>query len=124
LVPIPPGAAAAVEDWLAVRGRAPGALFRRVLKGGRLVATGITAQAVYDVLTRRAAEAGVDDLSPHDLRRTYVGDLLDAGADLATAQRVAGHADPATTSRYDRRGDRTSRPAADLSHVPYARRRR
>jgi len=108
MVPIPPGAAAAVEDWLAVRGRAPGTLFRRVLKGGRIVANGITTQAVYDVLPR-AAGAGVDDLSPHDLRRTYVGDLLDAGADLSTVQQLAGHADVSTTARYDRRGARVRR---------------
>lgn len=112
--------AAALADWLAVRGRAPGPLFRRILKGGRVTVGGITTQAVYDVLMRRAAEAGVDDLSPHDLRRTWVGDLLDAGADLATAQQMAGHADVSTTARYDRRGARARRKAADLLHVPYA----
>ncbi len=83
----------------------------------------MTPQAVYNALQKRGAEAGVDDISPHDLRRTLVGDLLDAGADLPTVQRIAGHASPETTSRYDRRGDRTAQAAADLMHVPYARRR-
>ncbi len=82
----------------------------------------MTEQAVYGIVQKRATEAGVDDLSPHDLHRTYVGDLLDRGADIATVQRLAGHADVSTTARYDRRGGTARRAAADLLHVPYVRR--
>lgn len=52
-------------------------------------------------------------MKPHDLRRTVIGDLLDNGTDLATAQAIAGHADPRTTSRYDRRALDTKRDAVD-----------
>ncbi len=122
-VPLPPGAVAALADWLALRGDGEGPLFVPINKGGRLAPRRLTEQAVYGVLQKRAAEAGVDDLSPHDLRRTYVGDLLDRGADIATVQRLAGYADVSTTARYDRRGGAARRAAADLLHVPYARRR-
>jgi len=118
---IPVGnAAPALAEWLHVRGQESGPLFWGLgnrNRGGRL-----TDQAIYNMLRKRAKRAGVADLSPHDFRRTFVGDLLDAGADIVTVQKMAGHADPATTSRYDRRGKRARHKAASLLHVPYARR--
>jgi site-specific recombinase XerD len=96
-------------------------LFVRARRGGALDhgADALTGQAVYHVLRTRAAEAAVAAFSPHDLRRSYVGDLLDEGADLSVAQQLAGHASPTTTAGYDRRGERAKEQAASRLEVPY-----
>ena len=147
VVPVPPGAFHALRDYLEVRtaglyaGSGAGGeaspplspvyketplladtpLFVRARRGGRLVADAdaLTGQAVYHVLRTRAGQAGVAAFSPHDLRRTYVGDLLDEGADLSVAQQLAGHASPTTTAGYDRRGERAKEQAASRLDVPY-----
>ena len=113
-------AAPAIQDWLSVRGDEEGPLFWGL--GNRNRGERLTDQAVYNMLRKRAKLAGVKNLSPHDFRRTFVGDLLDAGADMATVQKMAGHASPTTTSRYDRRGQKTRHQAASLLHIPYKKR--
>ncbi len=124
------GADRAVNGWMGLRGMEPGALFLPVNKGGTIVRARadpdgevvparLSDQAVYDIVKRRHREAGVKKLSPHDFRKTFVGDLLDAVGDLSVAQQLAGHADPSTTARYDRRGERAKRKAAGHLHVPY-----
>lgn len=113
------GSRNALETWLAVRGEEPGALFFPVNKADRIVRRRMSDQAVYMLLRRLAEKASVSSFSPHDLRRTFIGDLLDAGADIVTVQALAAHASVSTTARYDRRGERTKRRAAELLHVPF-----
>jgi site-specific recombinase XerD len=117
------GAADALADWLTLRGQEPGPLFMAINKGGRLLAgRRMTPQAVYHILAARAERAGVADFSPHDLRRTFVSDLLEAGADIATVAKMAGHSNIQTTARYDRRPEQAKQAAAKLLHIPYRRR--
>lgn len=116
------GALDALADWLYFRGTAPGPLFTRIKKGGRILADGLTDQGIYHILRKRGEEAGAAAFTPHDLRRTFAGDLLDAGADLSTVQKLMGHAQANTTARYDRRGERAKRSAVQKLHVPYKRR--
>jgi site-specific recombinase XerD len=113
------GANRALEDWLVLRGHDPGPLFWPINKVGRLTNRRMSTQAIYNLLVKRAAEAGVEHFSPHDLRRTLAGDLLDAGADIVTVQKILAHANVQTTARYDRRPEETKRKAASLIHVPY-----
>ena len=103
------GAAAALEEWLALREsptptNGSAALFTRLRKGGTVTALRLTDSGVMHVLQHRALAAGVPSFSPHDIRRTFIGDLLDAGADISTVQRLAG-----TRQRTDDRAVRSTR---------------
>lgn len=103
-----------LDRWLQARGGLPGPLLCRVTRGGSIQMKGIGEQAIYNALRRRLDRAGIDGCSPHDLRRTFVSDLLDRGADVGTVRDLAGHAHVQTTLRYDRRGESRKQKAAEL----------
>jgi site-specific recombinase XerD len=143
------GAANALHDWLTIRGTQPGPLFVEVNKGGKVLVErqsmvvkpfrkirglevpnkkagqtiyrggGLTSQAIYNMVAKRAQDAGIKNFSPHDVRRTFISHLLDAGADIATVSKMAGHANIQTTARYDRRPEEAKRKAAEFLDVPY-----
>jgi site-specific recombinase XerD len=113
------GASSAVQDWLAIRSESDSEwLLLQVNKGGKVVADGITPQSVYATLLKRADQAGLE-LSPHDFRRTFIGEALTAGIDVVTVQHLVGHSSPSTTAKYDRRGDEMKKSAMATISVPY-----
>jgi len=115
----PRGCVLALDRWLEVRGTEHGPLFCPINKGGTITIRRLTDQTVLYMLLKRGEDNQILHFSPHDLRRTFIGDLLDAGADISTVQQLAGHANVQTTARYDRRGEVTRRKAVELLHVPY-----
>ena len=120
-VPVANEAVVLLEKWLSLRGvrvGLQGALFVPINKGGRLRLSHMTPTSISNMMKRRALQFGMNPFTPHDWRRTYAGDLLDAGVDLATVQTLMGHASPTTTSGYDRRGERVKAEASSLLHIP------
>ncbi len=113
------GGRRAILAWLEVRGKAPGPLLLAVCKGGKLTDRGLTPHAVLKACARLARRAGVASFSPHDLRRSFISDLIDAGADYGAVSKLAGHENLETTARYDRRPEHARRRAAELLQVPY-----
>lgn len=123
-LPIDNGALDAVNDWLVIRGGDPGFIFWGVNKGGNLSTRRINPRAINDLYQKRAAAAKVKDTGFHDLRRSFISDLLDQGVDVAMVAKLAGHSDTRTTLRYDRRKMDRRRDAVNTLHVPYTRRAR
>jgi len=116
------GALDALGDWLFVRGNHDGPLFNPIWKSGRIQDRQLTSQAIYELLLNHAKQAGIARFSPHDLRRSFISELLDLGADVVTVQQLAGHASIQTTAKYDRRGERAKKKAIGLLFVPYTKR--
>ena len=107
IVPFGSSAAAALDDWFSVSGRArlvpdqwrtrddAEAVFLNT-RGGRL-----SRQAAWLVIKKYGTRAGIGhDLSPHVLRHSCATHLLDHGADLRVVQEMLGHASISTTQIY------------------------
>ncbi|MCA9912317.1 MAG: site-specific integrase [Anaerolineae bacterium] len=113
------GALKALKDWIAMSPDHAGPIFTPVLKNGKIQFGGMVSQSIYDMLKKRGLQANVADFSPHDLRRTFVSDMLERGVDIATVADIAGHSSVDTTRRYDRRPEEGRKQAADRLHFPY-----
>jgi integrase len=116
------GGADALRDWLTLRGSEDGPLFFAGRKGGSLIeGQRITGQSVYEMLKRRAVEAGIRDLGTHDFRRTTASDLLDI-SDAVTCAGYLGHSSTNILKIYDRRDERARKKAAQGLHISYRQR--
>jgi integrase/recombinase XerD len=105
LIPLPPGVARAVDLAAADRTIGPLLLGRN---GDRL-----NRQAATRIVVRLAKQAGVSKhISPHSLRHSFITAALDAGVPLRDVQIAARHADPRTTTRYDRARNNLDRHAS------------
>lgn len=116
------GTAEAWADWLQIRGSEPGPLFIPIDRHDNMEFRRMSAQAIYNMINRRIEQAGIKDFSPHDLRRTYISNSLEIGADIATVAKIVGHSSVETTARYDRRPEQAKKKATQLLTIPYRRR--
>ncbi|MBW4678476.1 MAG: site-specific integrase [Desmonostoc geniculatum HA4340-LM1] len=118
---LPESGLTVVLDWLSLRGNEAGPLLCHINRASRIVKRQLTSQAVLFILQKRGQQALVTNFSAHDFRRTFISDLLDAGEDISTVQRLAGHANSDQTARYDRRGEETKRRAVQKLIIPGSR---
>ncbi len=105
VIPLPPRVARAIDAAVGERMRGPVLLSR---SGQRLDRHGATR-----IVRRLARRAGiVKRISPHSLRHSFITAALDAGVPLRDVQIAARHADPRTTTRYDRARNNLDRHAS------------
>jgi site-specific recombinase XerD len=105
VIPLPPRVGRAVDLAAGERVEGPLLLTR---SGGRM-----NRHAATRIVRRLARRAGITKhIPPHSLRHSFITAALDAGVPLRDVQIAARHADPRTTTRYDRARDNLDRHAS------------
>ncbi|AEF04877.1 tyrosine-type recombinase/integrase [Alteromonas naphthalenivorans] len=100
-------------DWVQIRGSICGPLFLRIARGGHIQPDSpLSTSFIYSLIRSTLASHGIEGVSPHDLRRTFITRLLEQNVDLNTVRQMAGHADIATTIIYDKRHEKVMKKAA------------
>ncbi|HKN57135.1 MAG TPA: tyrosine-type recombinase/integrase [Amycolatopsis sp.] len=96
LIPLPPAVARMIDRAVGERMSGPIVVNQ--------IGNAMDGQAQARALKRIAKLGGVKTtrMHPHMLRHTFVTTMLDAGVDIRDVQIAARHADPRTTTRYDR----------------------
>lgn len=97
----------ALESWLAVRGSAPGPLFSRSYKGGRLGTGRLTPAGINLILKRLLARAGADPrhYSGHSLRAGLATEAALRGAHLHQVMKQTRHRSADAARRYLREAE-------------------
>lgn len=104
-------AVTAIASWQERRGHEGDHLFCPLSRTGRpLTDRRLSPHQIWKIIHRRGTEAGLEGLTPHDLRRYLVSELLPYN-DIALVARIVGHRSVDTTARYDRRPDDRCREA-------------
>jgi len=99
-VPIPFWVKAAIDEWRNAAGITEGALFRSINKTGSVWGTGMTPKVLWEIVREAASRASIDNLAPHDLRRSCARLCHLAGGELDQIQFLLGHVSIQTTERY------------------------
>ena len=99
-VAVPAWVKAAIDAWTAAAGISEGKIFRAVRKGGKIWGQDLTPGAVLQIVQHYARAMGLENLAPHDMRRTCAKLCRKRGGDLEQIKFLLGHASIQTTERY------------------------
>ncbi|KPN90535.1 site-specific integrase [Pseudomonas nunensis] len=108
-------AAAALAAWLAAAPAVAGPLFRRLYKGGKVSADGLSSDQVARIVQRRAQLAGLEgDWAAHSLRSGFVTEAGRQGVPLGEVMAMTEHRSVTTVMGYFQAGALLSSRATSL----------
>ena len=99
-VPVPGWVKTAVDNWMTAAGVNTGPIFRPINKAQRVGNGGFSPKVIWGVVKAGCAKCGLDNVAPHDLRRTCARLCHEAGGELEQIQFLLGHVSVQTTERY------------------------
>lgn len=110
-VHIPPWTMLAINEWKDASGLEGGKILRAVSKADRITGTvktrggketdgGLSSQAIYNAIKRLATSAGMPELGPHSLRRTWAQRAYRQGYPIDQIRITLGHESIRTTEVY------------------------
>ncbi|PYV29850.1 MAG: integrase, partial [Acidobacteria bacterium] len=89
-VPIPDCVKVAIDEWKEASNVTDGALFRSINKTGRVWGSGMTPKVLWEIVRDATSRASIEQLAPHDLRRTCARLCHVAGGELDQIQFLLG----------------------------------
>lgn len=89
-----------VADLVTAAGVSTGPIFRAINKAQRIGKTGFSPKVIWGVVKEGSSKCGIDNVAPHDLRRTCARLCHEAGGELEQIQFLLGHVSVQTTERY------------------------
>ena len=114
VVPLNADARKAISDYIEVRPKVTnGHLF--ISQRGQ----GLKEQAVELLVAKYAQAAGLDGVTPQQLRHSFGKHALDAGVDLVTVSKLLGHTRLDTTARYTTPSERDLEKAVERLEVDH-----
>jgi site-specific recombinase XerD len=99
-VPMPQWVKQALDCWMSAAGIVRGRIFRAVSRGGVAWGIGVTPNVIWAVVRDVCKRGGLDNVAPHDLRRTCAKLCHSSGGELEQIQFLLGHVSVQTTERY------------------------
>ena len=99
-IPVPGWVKRRMDEWTQAWGTASGCLFRAINKSGMVWGKGVTEKVVWYVVRNFAKSLGIEQIAPHDLRRSCARLCHVVGGELEQIQFLLGHVSVQTTERY------------------------
>lgn len=97
VIPIQDKLADRLEEWRDITG---GGYIARSLGRRQELGESMSAVAVFHLVNKYGKQIGMDELAPHDCRRTFAQLGYEAGIPITQISTLLGHSSVATTQRY------------------------